>query len=544
MPSKLTTLPVLSDHAYQSRSFRAVNPKNNIQTELTIGSWNIQDKCRSKQTQGGFYANNPYDIDEDPISFDIRKRAQMQKIVENIKQPGGDDVIFLQEIDFLTDKTHKKLKNELIDILKQNGYQLILSDIPTTMGYSQQPLAILYNKTKLKPVRGSNKGVFPSPATAQGIQKYRGFETSFTLYNNPSTTIAVTNLHLLYAHDYKSEIEDYQIEKQREGVFSIMGGDTNNIQGLNLNSALVNWHRATNISSDPNTNQLTTKHTDPTLPSNARYQKAYDCFFGVPPTGCYLESQLTSRSEEVHIDQKTKQAIFTPIHASERPISISRVGERWRRGKHIIKELEAKYQQQATERDKILDEIHSVIQWKKLNANTCLSNSDIKTNYFNTYPTRTVPVLAEDAENASILSHQANNSFNRGHKKPVTAKNNIKINYDHYIDKTKRNKFAEGRPHTFYAQKQNSLLRGDTLKSAILDQFSMMLNNCQSTKELKETIKKIKGGNDYKILATGQDLTTRIFNGLIKTSSSIAFDDMCQQKKQELSSSQSPKRKL
>jgi hypothetical protein len=490
MPSHI---PVLSDHAYQSTTFETIDPiTKEVQTQLHVGTWNLQDICRSKATQGA-YSNNPWDVDEDRPSFEARKRKQIEKIEAKIKN--GDDIVFLQEIDFLLVAANKLLKNEFIVMLKRNGYELVLSHRPVEHGFSQQPMAMIYNTNKLQ--LKSVQGVFPAPPNVGGVRKYRGYETSFTLKNAPFTPVVATNLHLLYGHNYKSEIEEYQKKQERAGVLSIMGGDTNNVQNENLSTALGNWNVPTNISRDPKTGQLTTCHDDP------KKQKAYDRFFGVPSAGCYLRSQPSIRTEHVFI--KNSEAKFRPIEDNNkyRPVSISRVGERWRRGKEIIFELEQEYfkTKDKKQHDKLLEEMGQVIHWKKLDVTTCFSNPSIQEAYL---------------EVSKI-------------------KRNIKQDYAPYIEPLKRQSLS-GRFHLFQAASNQSRLQGDALKSEILDTLYEKINTCSSLGDLQQKIATIKKSPDYKILATGQGLFTVLLLGLMKTSSIVAFEKFCAEKEKELSS--------
>lgn len=502
MPIQPIEMPVLSDHAYQSRSFVALTDKGSLIPELSlnIGSWNIQDQCRSQATQGGLYANNPYNLDENFIGFANRKLKQIKKILEMIQFPNDrDDIILLQEIDFLTNRNCSHLKDNFEERLKNYGYELILSDRSNkSSGHTQQPMAIIYNKHKLTLVSGSQKGVFPSPPDARGIKKYRGFEATFRFKNPQSTEITITNLHLLYGHDYRTEIETYQKDKEQQGRFSIMGGDTNNVQNVQLNTALGHWNRATNFACDPITGELTTLHHNPNN-LNTTVHKSYDCFFGVPPSGCYLKSQLTQRSEYVCIEEK--KALFALVAEKDCRMSRSRVGERWRRGKDIVHELEQQYLQSNTsaEKDQILEKLDSVVQLKKLNAKTCFSNPTVQADYYRQYPQKLMP-------------------------------------YEHYIHNRDRTS-SPGRWHRFYAARQNgSTFTGDALKSEILDAFAHQLEQCKSIDDFNSTVQNIKNSSDYVILATGQDITTRLFGGLIKTSSVVAFEQLCQQKLNQLAS--------
>lgn len=482
------SIPVLSDHAYQSTRFQSIDPRTGKPVlELNVGSWNLQDKCFSKENHvNKLYANNPYDADETQDNFEIRKRAQIGVIEQKISN-GGDDLIFLQEIDCLLGP-NKALRSELKTMLQRHNYALELTHNLSSSQYTQQPMAIIYNAAKLR--LQSSQGVFPAPPV-HGKQKFRGYETTFALKDGTRRQIIATNLHLLYGHDYKTEIEDYQKAKEVQGVLTIMGGDTNNIQNANLNTALGDWHTPTNFSMDAATQRLTTRHDNAT---GSTTEKAYDRFFVVPPAGCYIKATPTERSEQVTINP-TGDAEFSPI--TQFKTSTSRVGERWRRGKDIIKELETEFNSVTSTKDKykLLKEMHSVVELKKLDDTKCFTDAAVQKAY---------------------------QAFE------------LKPPYDYYIPQSKRIA-NNGRFHLFKAETPGDTLKGDALKSKILDDFMNRIEKCQTLDELKRTIQQIKREAGYLTLATAQGLTTKLAMGLIKTSSIIAFETMCEDKRSELS---------
>ncbi|MBL7481349.1 hypothetical protein [Legionella bononiensis] len=522
-------IPVLSDHAYQSTEFLSINPEDNsVQIQLSVGTWNIQDKCFSKAnhvTQA--YANNPYDADETQANYEVRKRAQFNKIEANISN-GGDDIVFLQEVDFLFGKQNLGLKNEFQQMLKRHGYELVFTQRPSDPNRTQQPMAMIYNTNKLR--LNSSQGVFPAPPDANGKQKYRGYETTFTLKDGSNRKVVATNLHLLYGHDYKNEIEEYQRTMEQRGVLSVMGGDTNNVQNSNLNTALGDWSASTNISRDPQTNQLTTAHSDPGKPGQ-RIQKAYDRFFGVPSAGNYLKTQPTQRSEQVVLNS-TGEAEFKPF--TKFPVSLSRVNERWRRGKDIIAELELVYSKTRTlpERHELLQEMSDVIQFKNLKPANCFTNSLILEDYRSFIFKQKHDFSKDNGSAHGTPLQPAPNPQPISHTR---LKHNPKSDYAYYIEKADRST-NPGRSHWFKVSSDSmrNQLKGDALKSEILDKLYKKIEKCETVQDLKKEIKAIEKSTDYAILATGQGLITKLSLGLIKTSSVIAFETLCREKMSEL----------
>ena len=85
-----TTIPVLSDHAYQSRRVEVMVTQDEKKV-LSVGSWNLLDQGYAAKPPSGF-SNNPYNVDESFETYAKRKRNQIEKIIAS-----GDDLIFLQE---------------------------------------------------------------------------------------------------------------------------------------------------------------------------------------------------------------------------------------------------------------------------------------------------------------------------------------------------------------------------------------------------------------------------------------------------------------
>lgn len=506
MQKKNDRIPVLSDHAYQSIQFQVIDPKTTTEkTTLCVGSWNLLNKGHSKQSNFNFkkdpekaYTNNPYNIDESEYNYIKRKQQEIKLIEEKIQ--AGDDIVFLQEIDFLltwpkdTSPTIMGLKKEFELMLSKHGYGLILTTPP-----QQQPLATIYNKNKLD--LDSEDRVFLSKT-----KQYRGYESTFTLKSTGQKVVA-TNLHLLYGEDYKKQIEDYQKDKEAEDVFCIMGGDTNNVQDLNLNTGLSKKTAATNFSMDEDNiengkeekvddkNKLTLAHKDPDNPEKL-HVKSYDQFFVVPPKAHYVRATPTDRCTEVILENDA--AKFIPLTAEHRRSKTTRVGERWRRNIHIIQELENRYKPALTslqmEQKELLKELRAVIKFKKLNSDK-ISNPDLKSTY---------------QEGLSYLDY-----------------------YKHYVTDKSRLLFNKGRDHFFKIESAPNInLQGDALKSKILNDFYQKIDNISDIKQLKTEIDDFVKSDEYKILAKGQGITTRLFS--LKTTSIEAFEKICQDKRDEL----------
>lgn len=305
-------IPVLSDHAYQSALITTTNLQTKVELRLSVGSWNLLDRGFSKITHTRQeFSNNPFDADETLENYEKRKRTQFNKIEQNIRkhpEEDGDDIVFLQEVDFLLAGKHPALAKLFKDMLDTYDFGLVVTEPSKAPFYAQQPMALIYNKKRLL-LHDEGQGVFPAPADIRGAIKYRGYESIFTEQES-NQQIVLTNIHLLYGHDYSLEMQRYRMVKEIDGFLNIIGGDTNGTQRLGLATLLGDEDIATNFSKDPFTGALTTEQIDPTDPQ--RYiPKAYDRLFGIPPLTCSLAAHPTSRREQVSISI-TGKAVCKP----------------------------------------------------------------------------------------------------------------------------------------------------------------------------------------------------------------------------------------
>ncbi len=354
----------LSDHAYQSKKFCDVSEalgQAKQSFELNVASYNLQDLCFSK-SGGKSHANSPFpDYDESTEEYKKRKMSQIDQIVEKLKK--GEDVLCLQEVDFLIpSKPEKETKIELSEYLSSRlneiGYAIEFTKKPADR-IANQKMAIIYNSKRFDVVAGSQQSVLPF--VSESNSQNRGFEVTFKDKTTQKEVI-ITNLHLKYNHNYHPELENYQ--KSKQGKMHVMFGDCNNVQGEFLKTAIGDWKSATNVSLNKG-GQLTIEHKKE---KERVWLKAFDLSFASPSTGCYVTARSNPWSEQFKADEhgKIKLQLIDPSQTSR--ISRSRVGEHWRRGADIVRELLRKYQDSSNtqEKQKISTEILDVVKLKGL----------------------------------------------------------------------------------------------------------------------------------------------------------------------------------
>lgn len=382
---KFDSQNVLSDHAYQSTCFEDRDYNNPERTSIfQVGSYNTQDKCVSiktnqKKDPSRSFANSPFiNYDEKKQDYIARKKAQIDFIIEMIK--AGEDIIFLQEIDFLTrnESYFQDLRNTLMTKLAAQGYNIAISNPTNPDGTRNQPMATIYKNTRFDFC--SSQGVFSTEFAFAGQNPYnvnRGFEV--VLYDKTAKKeIVATNLHLKYGHDYGDAIYQYQLQQVRNGRFCVLGGDTNNIQNENLKTALGDWNLPTNFTLDKSNGELTTLHST----GERTTQKAYDRFFASSSSPShYVLSTPTARSQKVSVENGVVK--FSYLTPAERNTSRSMPGEPWRRGRDVLKDLVSEYDQShETNKTICFNKIVHCIEWKSLNILNLRANGLISEELF------------------------------------------------------------------------------------------------------------------------------------------------------------------
>ena len=128
---------------------------------------------------------------------------------------------------------------------------------------------------------------------------------------------------------------------------------------------------------------------------------------------------------------------------------------------------------------------------------------------------------------------------------PSIKKNELlnPVNYrvsNHYVGNASNP--LEGRYHALEVNANNfndlkeqfREIKGDYLKTQILKDFQAKIENTSSKEELDELKQQIKGSSEYKVLATGQGIFTRVTG--IKTSSVKELESMFDEQESNLSS--------
>lgn len=331
-----TTLTKATNYKYSSAS-GAIKEVSVDNTTLGLSAPEailVQVKKDEPGFQEIWVTNSPFNSNESVLNYTGRKEKQIEQIIQAIN--AGEDIINLQEIDFLRvygngtilNQAKEDLQKQFYEALKKKEYGCAIS-AGQYNGTPQQPLAVIYNANKFK--LKESKGVLHY-TEEKGPNRLRGFETTFELIaqSGPINTIVNTNLHLQYGHDYKDEIEAYQKQfEKKTSIMHIMAGDCNNYQNQNLCTALGSWDECTNIGKAQDGN-FTVYH------EGSKDIKAYDVFFVVAPQGYKVSTAVNLKRSEQFIEAAPGQIQLVSSQDSHR--SCTRVGERWRRGVHILQE--------------------------------------------------------------------------------------------------------------------------------------------------------------------------------------------------------------
>lgn len=275
-----------SDHAYQSLciyfSEQHVKPQIKAIDDLRpihVATWNLQDLCIGRSDRRRF-SNNPFNYNEDFDAYRYRKQQQIDKIAAYLRL---EDIIFLQEVDFLfhdapvfydVNPQLIQIQQELATLfhqkLAENNFGIIISPHSFVRGFGTQKLVTLFDQEKF--IFQNSAPVFLTEMPF-GYSLHRGLELILQEGKTGRLVIA-TNVHLKYGESPVPAIQSYQ-DSYRDHL-TIIGGDTNHVDADMLNLALGGYSHATNFSMDED-GHLTTFHKDRL--EAAELPKSYDRIF-------------------------------------------------------------------------------------------------------------------------------------------------------------------------------------------------------------------------------------------------------------------------
>ncbi len=284
-----------SDHTYQAcTATLVVDEKHGDKIEakpvmqVSGVTWNLMNKCVSKENNPRGYKNNPWNYTEDAKSYLERKTKQFAQVLEILKS-GNHDFMFLQEVDCLTAPTFLKdekdksaynlLKQNFIDNLKQMGWNLAEQHFKPAMAVDKhvldpgvKPLVTLYNTKTLEPT-GFKRSVLDGA----------GFECEFRQIKT-GKNVTLVNLHLNFDGIYSNTIPSYQKQLVKDDKFAIMGGDTNHAPNDKITGLINNWNNCTNLEGNDTGEILSDTHAKSVNAEGKvkSVKKSYDCFLTNP----------------------------------------------------------------------------------------------------------------------------------------------------------------------------------------------------------------------------------------------------------------------
>ena len=316
-----------SDHAWRSIAVIFVDATNKSSFKVQGATWNMQAKCESKianqaRSKGATgwvaHGNNPLDVDETWNEYTRRKEQQREELKAIMSR--GNDFIFIQEPDWLG---HNHCRVRFESLLAEQGWAMVV-----TPDKGFQKLVTLYNPMIMTPVLGSTQGQFKSDIS----HKFRGFQTNF-VHKATNKPFALVNLHLEYGKDYRSEMGALQQQMVKQDMPCVMGGDTNNVQNIQLDTMLGDWHAATCVESNGN-GVLTTIHS---TESGQVVQKTYDGFFVNPgSTTCPV---ITDKGGMRFNDLGKGVVEYVAYQPTKYFHHESNIGCPWQRRKHTAPEV-------------------------------------------------------------------------------------------------------------------------------------------------------------------------------------------------------------
>ncbi|MDF2965949.1 MAG: hypothetical protein K0Q51_1337 [Rickettsiaceae bacterium] len=345
-------MDLTSDHTLRTIGVRLFDSKGKQNDSIPdggkvrIATWNLQEQCKFYSFGTKQFYNNPFNIVEDDIIYNQRKKLQLDKIKSVLSQTAKPEILLFQEADvFFKGKDFVQFGPEL----NKAGYRYITpSNLPE--GKNCQKLVIAYDSSRFTLVDNSVKAILPviENNIKGNITKYRGFACDFK-DNKAGDIVHVANLHLKFDLDYSKTLKEYMDNHPNKLV--IMGGDTNHIssdiKGMFGNKTIAtNFTRAAEASDDLTKHHKTNNNI--VLDKNGKYlNKNYDAFFVKPPKD--KKAQLVEEvGEHFHVSQNNKLLInkFIPgnkaVKSNGKPyldVKFTATGKQWLKGKDLASEI-------------------------------------------------------------------------------------------------------------------------------------------------------------------------------------------------------------
>ena len=317
---------ISSDHMMVSRKFTEVSSSGEdiAGTDLSVSSWNMMNKCHSREncpdkSANPPYSNNPENIDESDDEYLTRVFCQIDEIINHFKEKKSA-ALLLQEVNFLYYKgyPYEQLKLKLCVELEKISYALIIKDEKDV-----KKQAIIYDTTQL---RYTNECSYEMPGTNDDNRKVL-FEANFTDKNNKYVVLA--SMHLSYKDDYSHSLLEHARNTLNNDRRYIAGGDTNHAPNTKISGLMANFTYSTNydLPADSRNQASATDHS-------CDRKKCYDGFIAAS-TGSFKSQQLSGRQ---FIQTDGGKVDFSD-YPDEQNFQVSLSGHPWVRPQTLILDI-------------------------------------------------------------------------------------------------------------------------------------------------------------------------------------------------------------
>ncbi len=250
-------------------------------------TWNLQERCYSKEDGPWGYANNPLSCSEDKSQYETRKFKQINEIVSICEEKDFDFLLF-QEVDFFFPEYYEAKGPEenipfwllsSLEIVKGYFLALFIKHGFNFIWHESKEIVICYKMDRLYHVGIETCLTYKSKWETKDVLLMGTFK------DNKGNIIKLGSMHGQYGEDYSESVPKLLNKLKSDSHCVVIGGDMNHPPNLMMSNLLVlDENETTNFFSNyaETTPYTKVELNDPR--SNTHHQafslpKAYDGFF-------------------------------------------------------------------------------------------------------------------------------------------------------------------------------------------------------------------------------------------------------------------------
>lgn len=243
-------------------------------------TWNLQERCYSKEDGPWGYANNPLSCSEDKTQYEKRKFKQIDELA-SVCEEKDFDFLLLQEVDFFFPDLYKNKGPEekvpewlpsSLETVKKYFIETMIKLGFNPLWYEAKEIVICYKIGKLYRTHDETCLTYKSKWETKEVLFLGTFE------HTSGNIVKLGSMHGQYGEDYSESVPKLLDDLKANSHCAIIGGDMNHPPNFKMSNLLVlDENETTNFFS--NYSQATPYTKVELNDTRSNSPKAYDGFF-------------------------------------------------------------------------------------------------------------------------------------------------------------------------------------------------------------------------------------------------------------------------